>query len=115
MSDFITRGSTVTLSFVFFDENNDEAAVQSAQLELTYRQYDEYATQLLTLVNTTGNVWAVEWDSKKASPGWVDYHAHGVGLTSDFTEDGRFKLKGNRANLQHDRLPNATRDYVDAS
>jgi hypothetical protein len=87
--------------------------LNSAELELTYRRHDEYATETLTLANLSGNAWSTTWDCTKSSPGWVDYHAHGVGASSDFSEDGRFKLRGNRAGLQHDKLPNiTTNDYV---
>lgn len=106
MTSVIVRGSTVYFSFEFIDENDDVAVCDSATLQLTWPGRDGYETETLTLTESDG-AWLVEWDSAKSRPGWVQYHAHalaGAG-TAQFARDGRFRLRGNRAGLDHDALP----------
>jgi hypothetical protein len=114
MAKIVTRGSKVYFSFTFYDENGDEAVVTSADLQLTYAGDSAYETETIALIVSDGE-WHGEWDSTAARPGWVEYHAHAVagGGSAHFATDGRFKLTGNRAGMDHDRLPNgrASSDY----
>jgi hypothetical protein len=104
-SSIVTRGSRVYFTFTFLDENEDAATVTSATLQLTWPGRDAYETTELTL-SKTDDEWKAEWDSAPSRPGWVEYHAHALsGLDAQFTRDGRFRLRGNRANLDHDTLP----------
>jgi hypothetical protein len=101
----ITRGNTAFFTFTFYDEDDEVAIVTSAELELTYPGADDFVTETLSLTNA-GTEWKAEWDTSKARPGWVDYHAHGYAAGGvNYGEDGRFKTRGNRANLDHDALP----------
>lgn len=108
----VTRGSTVTFSFTFYDANDELATVTSATLQLTYPGLDDFVTETLTLTEGEDDAWAVEWDSSKSRPGWCEYHAHamaqGIEDEAALTEDGRIRLTGNRAGLDHDALPTAT-------
>jgi hypothetical protein len=112
-SSIVTRGSRVYFTFVFLDENEDVATVTSAKLQLTFAGREAYETTELTLTETDGE-WKAEWESTPARPGWVEYHAHALsGLDAEMTRDGRFRLRGNRANLDHDALPrgSSSSDY----
>lgn len=102
----IVRGSRVYFSFTFYDEDGEEADCTSATLQLTYPAACGFETETLTLTESGSN-WLVEWDSSKSKGGWVHYHAHALaGSSAEFAKDGRFRLKANRANYDHDALPN---------
>lgn len=99
-----TRGNTVFLSFTFYDENGALAVCTSAALQLTYPGNVGFETETITLTNAA-NVWSGSWDSTKARAGWAEYHAHAIAGSSEFAQDGRFRLTANRASLDHDRIP----------
>lgn len=101
----VTRGNTTFFTFTFYDENGDVAIVASAQLQLTYPGGDNFATEELDLTSS-GTDWTGQWASAKSRPGWVEYHAHAYDAGGiEYSQDGRFRLSGNRANLDHDPLP----------
>lgn len=109
MAKIVTRGSTVYFRFTFYDENGDVAVVQSADLQLTYPGDIAYETETIALQVSDG-VWTGQWRSTATRPAWVEYHVHaeaGSG-TVHYTEDGRFKVRGNRAGMDHDALPRGT-------
>ncbi|MGI9386196.1 MAG: hypothetical protein ACR2OX_02085 [Methyloligellaceae bacterium] len=115
MTAILTRSNTVALSFTFKDENGDAANVASASVQLVYLGREALQTQKLTLSENSG-AWEVDWDSSPVRGGWVEFHAHAVSPGSPVTsyaEDGRFKLTSNRANLQHDELPEDANDLKD--
>lgn len=111
----ITRGNTVYFSFTFYDENDDEALVDSATLTLTYPGRDHVVTETVNLVDGPGETWTYAWDCTKSRTGWVEYHAHALDQSYQLAEDGRFRLRANRANYDHDELPERTTstDYSD--
>lgn len=101
----ITRGNTSFFSFVFYDEDGAVAIVGSADVQITYPGADDFVTETVALTSVD-TAWETNWDSSKARPGWVEYHAHGYadgGIS--YGEDGRFYTRGNRANLDHTALP----------
>lgn len=98
------RGNTVFFTFTFLDQNGNVATCQSAALQLTYPGRSDYVTELITL-QASGSTWTGQWTSANARSGWVQYHAHALSSGTQFAEDGRFKLNGNRAGLDHDALP----------
>jgi hypothetical protein len=100
----ITRGNSVFLAFTFYDEDDGIASVTSAEVQLTYMGRSDFVTETITLSHS-GDEWKATWDSTAARPGWVDYHGHALANDSVYTQDGRFRLTGNRANLDHDTLP----------
>jgi hypothetical protein len=102
----ITRGNTVFLDFTFYDEDGVIAVVGSAEVQLTYPDANGWETEVVTLTNDS-NVWSATWDSTAARPGWVSYHAHSVSGSFEYAQDGRFRLSGNHAGLDHDTLPTA--------
>lgn len=104
MTEIITRGGTVFFSFTFYDENGDVAEVDSAELQLTYPGAGCYETEKLTL-SQTGDNWTAEWPSAHSRPGFVDWIAVAKSGVYTLTQDGRFRLFGNRASLDHDSLP----------
>lgn len=111
MAEIITRSNTVSLSFEFLDNTGEAATLSSATCQLVYPGHSDHETELLTLTET-GDTWDATWDSTKSRGGWVEYHAHAIATNSDeLTQDGRFKLKSNRANYQHDALPLVNSDY----
>ena len=115
MASILTRANTVALSFTFKDANGDAANVASASVQLVYRRREALQTENLTLSENAG-AWEADWDSSNARGGWVEFHAHAVSSGSpvtSFAEDGRFKLRSNRANLQHDELPRDGNDLKD--
>lgn len=113
MAKIIHRGNTVNLSFQFFDENGDLASPTSAICQLAWDGRDGRDTATLTLTQD-GDDWKATWDSKVSRSCWVDYHAQADVLgASTYAEDGRFELRGNDANFQHDELPSNTGNYKD--
>jgi len=101
----VTRGNTVFFTFTFYDEDGAVAIVASADVQLTYPGGTDFVTETLAL-QSSGNTWIGEWDSSKARPGWLEYHAHGYAAGGiSYGDDGRLRLTGNRANLDHDALP----------
>jgi hypothetical protein len=101
----ITRGNTAFFTFTFYDEDGEIAIVTSAKMQLTYAGASDFVTEVIDLTNS-GTEWRTEWDTSKARPGWVNYHAHGYAAGGvNYGEDGRFRLKGNAANVDHDALP----------
>lgn len=102
----VTRGNTTFMSFTFYDENGDLAVCDSAEVQLSYPGSVGYETELVALTDAS-NVWSGEWVSTHSRPGWVEYHAVGTNVSGSFASDGRFRLAGNRANLDHDALPTA--------
>ncbi len=99
------RGNTITFEFEFEDDEGNTANVTSATLQLTYPGQNDFVTEVLTLTEGDNDVWAVTWDSSKSRAGWAEYHAHAIAGVFQYTEDGRFRLTGNRANMDHDALP----------
>jgi len=114
MAKVIHRGNTVTLSFTFKDATGATATVVSAECELVYPGRDEYQKETLTLTESSG-AWSATWVSSNTRGGWVEFHAEGTAAGDViYTEDGRFKVKSNEANLQHTELPegsNSLKDY----
>lgn len=108
----VTRGNTVFLAFTFRDEDDAVATLTSAVVQLTYPGNVGYETAAVTLTNDA-NVWSGTWDSSAARAGWVEYHAHGYAAGGNYAQDGRFRLMGNKASLDHDRIPTSGRqsDY----
>ncbi len=102
----VTRGNTTFFTFPFYDEDDVLAILSSATVTLTYPGAIDFETETITLTNSD-NTWVGEWDSSKSRPGWVEYHAHGLASGVSYDQDGRFRLTGNRANLDHDALPNS--------
>jgi hypothetical protein len=101
----ITRGNTVFFAFTFYDEDGEVAIVTSAELQITYPGADDFVTEKIALTNA-GTEWKAEWDTSKARPGWIKYHAHGYAAGGvNYGEDGRYRARGNSANLDHDALP----------
>lgn len=101
----VWRGNTVTLSFTFYDENDDIAICTSATVTLVYTGgTGDFETETLDLVNAD-NVWSVSWDSTAAKAGWAEYHAHAVASGISYAEDSRFRVRANRASYDHDTLP----------
>jgi len=115
MTTILNRSNTVSLSFTFKDENGDVANVESATCQLVYPGRDAFQTETIALAENSG-AWEASWDSSNARGGWVEFHAHalssGTPVTA-YTEDGRFKLSSNMANLQHDELPQGGRELKD--
>ena len=110
----IVRGSKVYFSFQFFDENGDLADVDSAELQLTYPGRDKFETEALTLELAAG-YWIAEWLTTPMRDGWLQYHAHAYSSGAELAQDGRVRIKGNRASFDHDILPRAPAgDYSDA-
>jgi hypothetical protein len=105
----LTRGNTAFFSFTFYDEDGDIAIVASADVQVTYPGADDFVTETIAL-SSAGTAWAGEWDTSKSRAGWVEFHAHGYAAGGvNYGDDGRFRVSGNRANLDHDALPtNAT-------
>ena len=117
MASILTRANTVALSFTFKDANGDAANVASASVQLVYPGREALQTENVPLSETAG-AWQAEWDSSKARGGWVEFHAHAVSSgtpVTSYAEDGRFKLTSNRANLQHDPLPEDANDLEDTN
>lgn len=108
----ITRGNTVHFTFSFLSEDDEPAVVISAVVQITYPGRDAYETETVEL-EQSGATWVGEWESTAARPCWVEYHAHAKTESNEFTLDGRFRLRGNRANLDHDALPrgSSSSDY----
>lgn len=113
MAAIRSRANTFKLAFAFLDENGDPASVASATCQLVWEGLDDYGTIALALLeNAEDQTWDAAWDSSVARPGWVDYHAHAIGSSGDsYTEDGRWKIAGNKASLQHDKLPKTASNY----
>jgi hypothetical protein len=109
----VNRGNTAFFTFTFYDENGDVAVCQSAELQLTYMGRTDYVTEKVTLSSSDNN-WLGQWVSANAKAGWVQYHAHAYSSGTEFAEDGRFRVTGNRASLDHDPLPyGATRSKAE--
>lgn len=109
----LSRGNTVFFTFTFYDENGSVAVCQTAALQLTYPGRSDYVTEEIDL-SASGSTWTGEWDSSNAGPGWVQYHAHAYASGTQFAEEGRFRVRGNRASLDHDHLPvSATRSEAE--
>lgn len=98
------RGSTVSFSFTFRDAAGAIVDADSATLTLVYPGSDLMQRQSVVL-SDTDDVWSGTWDSSVARPSWIDYHAHALDGSVEYVIDGRFKLRGNAAGLQHDTLP----------
>lgn len=111
----VTRGNTVTFAFTFYDEDGNLASVSSATLQLTYPGKLYEVTEALTLTEGDDDAWEATWDSSKSQPGWVKYHAHGIAGSYQYAEDGRFPLRGNAANIDHDALPDSGTPSTTAS
>lgn len=113
--EVIARGNTVAFSFVFYDSTGAIASPDSAKLYITFVGYDGYQNAAEITLTQSGDNWTGSWNSSAAKGGWVDFHGHAVAGDTVFTQDGRFKLSANRANLQHDRLSGATtgNDYAE--
>lgn len=106
----ITRGNTVFLNLTFFDEKGDVAIVTSAQVQFTYPGRLDFETETVDMTPAGVGGWKAEWDSSKARPDWVDYHAHAyAGGGVQYAQDGRFRITGSRASLDHDPLPQTGR------
>ena len=117
MAKVLARSNTVNFAFTFKDEDGDAATVASATVQIVYPGRDRRETEKLTLVDNSGS-WEVTWDSSKSRGGWIEFHAHALTSGSpatSYTEDGRFKLSSNEANLQHDALPQGTSSFKDYS
>lgn len=107
MASVVTRGNTVSLSFTFKDANGDAANVASASVQLVFPGRDNLQAENITLTENSG-AWEATWDSSVSRGGWIEFHAHAIASgnpSTSYVEDGRFKLIGNRAGLQHDVLP----------
>ncbi len=110
----VTRGDTTYFSFVFYDENDNVAVIDTAVLQITYPGNNDYVTELLDLVGDN-DTWMVNWNSANSRPGWVEYHAHAYTADSiEYDQDGRFRLTGNRANLDHELMPTSATASQDA-
>lgn len=106
MDRSFARGATVALGpFTFTDAAGATVDCTSAELQLTYPGNVGFETEAATITEAVGHTWSGTWDSSKARPGWVTYHAHGVASSTDYVVDGRFRLVGNIAGLDHDRIP----------
>lgn len=104
MPSVITRGNTVFFSFTFYDEDGEIAVCTSADLQVTYPANTGYETEVIELINAS-NVWSGEWDSSVARGGtWVEYHVHGYATLGNYVQDGKFRLRGNAANIDHDEF-----------
>ena len=101
----VTRGDTTFFTFVFYDEDDNVAVVTSAKLQLTYPGVSDFVTEVLDLVGDD-DTWSVSWRSASSRPGWVEFHAHAYAADDvEYDQDGRFRLTGNRANLDHEIMP----------
>ncbi len=102
----ITRGTTVFLNLTFYDEKSDVAIVSSAQVQFTYMGNVDFETVTVDMTPAGIGGWKTEWDSSKARPGWIDYHAHAYASGGvEYAQDGRFRITGSRASLDHDPMP----------
>jgi hypothetical protein len=100
----VTRGNTAFFTFTFYDENDDVAIVVSAEVQLTYPGDVDFVTETIAL-QASGTDWIGEWDTTKSRPGWVEAHPHAYASGVAYAQDLRFRVSGNRANLDHDALP----------
>jgi hypothetical protein len=108
----ITRGSTVFFALNFPDENGDVVSVDSATLTLVYPGLHEWQKETLTLVfDEDDDLWKITWDSAASRPAWVEYHAHAISDAIEYVRDGRIKVSGNRASMQHDKLTQGNNGY----
>lgn len=102
----IQRGNIVYFAFDFLDQNGDVADVDSATMTLVYPGLTEYQKEVLTLAqDEDDSMWKITWGSAKTRPAWVEYHAHAISSSDEFVRNGRFKVSGNMASMQHDKLP----------
>jgi hypothetical protein len=108
----IMRGNTVDFAFTFLDVNGDAAEADSATVTLTYPGLCDWQKEVLTLtLDEDDGMWKASWDSSKSRPAWVEYHAHAIASPNELIKEGRFKVRGNRSGMQHDRLPRGSGDY----
>ena len=117
MAKVLARANTIALAFSFFDAAGAVASVASANVQLVYPGRDRLETEVIALTDVSDS-WEATWDSTKSRGGWVQFHAHatsGGSPSTEYTEDGRFKLSSNEANLQHDELPAGTNSLKDYS
>jgi hypothetical protein len=103
-ASIVERGNTVYFAFTFYDENGDAANVDSAEMQITYPAGWGYETETVPLAQS-GDEWTATWLSSRARPGWIEWHAHAQAAQYHLVHDGRFRLSGNKAGLDHDRLP----------
>ena len=104
------RGSTVSFSFTFRDAAGDVVDADSATLTLVYPGLKEWQKASVALTDTD-DVWTGTWDSAVTRPAWVEYHAHALDGSTEHAIDGRFKVSGNRAAMQHDKLAQGSGAY----
>jgi hypothetical protein len=106
------RGNTVNFAFSFLDSAGAVVEVDSATVTLVYPGLTTYQKETLTLVeDEDDDMWKVTWNSDLTRPAWVEFHAHAISGSTELTEDGRFKVSGNRASMQHDKLAQGNNDY----
>lgn len=95
----LTRGSTVTFELsAFLDHTGASVVPSSVAFRVDYPASSRSRTQLTVAgVNTSGDIWAADWDSSVAFPGTVFVSAL-ANATNDIVDDDQFQLTANQAN-----------------
>jgi hypothetical protein len=93
-----TRGSTVTITAVFKDEDGQPTDPLGAHVHLAFRAGGQLTHASYVMVAGAAHVWSYAWDSSVADPGEVSGHCRTDGAAPISSADFKFSLVANAGN-----------------